>query len=108
MFNNADQTPVLIASDSIVNIALSVPAAQKEKSVLVYPSITTNGRVFIETSNTRLLRIELFNSAGMLVSSLHFRNENGPYSVVLPDEQSVYLMKIETSSGIFYRKIVRQ
>ena len=109
MFNNADQTPLLIASDSIVNIALTTGGLQKEKVVKVYPTVSVNGTVFVETlPGVGIHHILIYNSDGKTVYSAAFSGNNTVYSVILPIEQSVYLMKIETTQGVFYRKVVRE
>ena len=109
MFNTADQTPVLIASDSIINIALAAPQQQDAHALKVYPTVTSSGKVSIETlPGTSIRHVDVYSSSGKNVLSLDFSGKNTIYSVVLPDEESVYLMKIQTTRGVYFRKIVRE
>ena len=109
MFNNADQTPVLIASDSIISIPLTVTQRPKEVAIAVYPTICTDGKVTIEAPlGIHILQVALFTSGGKYLSVTQYTDESPVRTVTLPEEQSVYLMKILTNTGIFYRKIVRQ
>lgn len=109
MFGNADHTPVLIASDSIVNIALQVSREQKDKTIKVYPTITRDGKVFIETSaGNTITEVEVYNSEGKRVAAKLSTQGITTFSVILPDQQSVYLMKIITPQGVAYRKVMKE
>jgi hypothetical protein len=109
MFNNADQNPLLIASDSIVNIALKTSQIQNENSIKVYPTISQDGKVFVEAGNGALIKgIVLYDMHGKKVSATRLLNGNSVFTVLLPASESVYFMKIETSGGIVYRKVVRK
>jgi hypothetical protein len=108
MFNNADHTPVLIASDSIVSIALGMKHPVGEEKLTVYPTVVYNGWVTVESHGPAVQRIEIFNSEGKMVSDQSFKGLGTTYSVIFPTAKSVYFMKIETSVGLFYQKIVRE
>jgi hypothetical protein len=109
MFSNADQSPVLIASDSIVNIALTTDPQQKSHGLKVYPTVSAEGKVFVEVPpGSYIIKIEVFNSGGSLVINQESSPGSTINSIFLPREQSVYLMKIKTDKGIFYRKVVRE
>ncbi len=109
MFDNADQSPILIASDSIVNIALKTKEEQNKTAVTVYPTISRDGKVYITTSGETALRsIVIYDTRGKMVSFNEIHAKSSRYTVNLPEHQIVYLMKIETSKGIVYRKVVRE
>lgn len=109
MFNNADQNPLLIASDSIVNIALKTPEFQNENSIRVYPTISQDGKVFVEAGSGALITgISLFDMNGKKVSATRNSAGNSLLTVLLPASKNVYFMKIETSVGIVIRKVVRK
>lgn len=108
MFDNADQSPILIAADSIVNIPLSAPQPQIEDLVKVFPTISLNGKVIIETRNgLSVYQIDIYNNAGSFISSNRFSNSGSSFTVNLPSEKSVYFLKIQTGNGTLYRKVVR-
>lgn len=110
MFNNADQTPLLIASDSIVNIALGTTQNQKEESgVKVYPTISTDGEIFVETQyGQKILHIDIYTNDGKQAVSMDLSGEKSLYQIALPAAQSVYFMKIQTREKIFYRKVMKE
>ncbi len=106
MYDDADHSPLLIASDSIVNIALSVKGQDQLQSIKVFPTISRDGKVSVE-SERRIQQIALYTTAGKLVKTYNSVSERN-YSIILADEESVYLMKITTDRGQFYFKVVRQ
>jgi len=109
MFNNADQTPLLIASDSLLNIDLVTnDISLKQNNIEVYPTISTDGKVFIRTRNLNIRQIDIYSSDGKKVNELRFSENTSDCSVSLPSQQTVYLMKILTDKKTFYRKVIRQ
>jgi hypothetical protein len=110
MFNNADQTPLLIASDSIINIGLNVPQNQMNASgINVYPTITSDGKVFVQSRNgSGIQHLDIYGSDGKKISRENISGNKTIYSVSLPPTQGVYLLKIQTAEKIFYRKVIRQ
>ncbi|CAN5698248.1 hypothetical protein BH11BAC1_BH11BAC1_04330 [soil metagenome] len=109
MFDDADQTPLLIASDSIINIALKTPEKQIQSDLKVYPTISRDGNVHVEAGSGMYIRaIEVYNTQGALVTTMAFLAKNKACAVILPEQESVYFMKIETTRGVFYRKVVRE
>lgn len=109
MFNSADQTPLLMASDSIVNIALSVGHDPiNENGIKVYPTISTNGKINVEAvSGKGIQQIDIYNSEGKKVSQRTFAGENLCF-ITLPPQAGVYFVKIVSDFKVFYRKVVRQ
>ena len=107
MLNNADHTPILIASDSIVNIALGIQLHLNSQKLLVYPTITHDGRITVESASP-LEGLEIFDGEGKKVFDQSYSRIHTPYSVIIPEAKSVYFVKIRTSEGLFFRKIVRE
>jgi hypothetical protein len=107
MYSNADHTPILVASDSIVSIPLGMQQPRGSESLKVYPTVTSSGRVTIE-SRLAVERIEIFDIEGKKVADLAYTGIRTSCSVILPAAKSVYFMKIQTSSGLFFRKVVRE
>jgi len=107
MFNNADQTPVLIASDSIINIALSIKANTGDAAIKVYPTITADGKVFVQSTSGVIQQIEVYNSEGKKLNPTGFVKGIGS-SISLPSAPGVYFIKILIDSKAYYRRIVRQ
>jgi hypothetical protein len=110
MFNNADQTPLLMASDSLVNMVLSVPQSQAgEGEINVYPTISTDGFVHVKSlAAAGIKHIEIYSSEGKKVNELNLTGYLTGCSIFLPPGKAVYLMKIELETKTFYRKVIRQ
>ncbi len=110
MFNNADQTPVRIASDSIINmVVLSTDQnLLSENEIEVYPTLSTDGKVFVKTRPGHGIKhIDVYDLQGRMVNEMNFNGIINSCTVALPSKQSVYLMKILSEGKIHYRKIIR-
>ena len=110
MFERADQSPLLIASDSIMNISMETFAiAAIENSIDVYPTITFDGKVSVKTRNgVGIKQIDAYSSDGKRVNRQFFADGTQFCYFFLPQAKTVYLMKIQTDKKIVYRKVIRQ
>ncbi len=110
MFHNADQTPLLIASDSIVNIILATDRNQLiQNAIEVFPTVSTDGKVFVKSmSGYSIKHIDLYNPEGKKISEMNFSGTVTATSVSLPPRQSVYLMKILYGDKVYCAKVIRQ
>jgi hypothetical protein len=110
MFNNADQTPLLIASDSLVNIDLAVGNNPgRENDLEVYPTISHDGKVFLKSSPGLFIKhIDIYSTEGKKINDTTFPENASSGFILLPLRQTVYLMKIQTTHQVFYRKVIRQ
>ncbi len=110
MFNNSDQTPLVIASDSIINIVLSTGHnTEDENGIEVYPTISFDGKVFVKTQNGLAIKfIEIYSVEGKKLQQKNFADGLTACSITLPWQQSVYLMKIHCGERTYYSKVIRQ
>jgi hypothetical protein len=111
MFNSADQTPLLMASDSLLNIGMGIGASLVfENEIQVYPTLSTDGNVFIKSHpGNKIRQIDVYSFDGRKEGTLSILGINTSFSSFsLPSAKTVYLMKILTDKKIFYRKVVRQ
>ena len=109
MYNNADKAPLLVASDSLVNLALATRQDHlRQKEIIVFPTLTEDGQVFVRTSpGIGLSRIEIYSLDGKKVNLLDFDGKVTSCSVFLPLQHTVYLMKIRAGEKIVFQKIIR-
>jgi hypothetical protein len=109
MFNNADQAPILMASDSIMNVALSTnPYNSHTASVKVYPTLTSDGRIFIESGSEDIIQqIDIFDNEGKKVIQKNSVREKR-YTLQLPSKASMYFIKVYLKSSTVYLKVIRQ
>jgi hypothetical protein len=103
MYNNADKSPVLIASDSIMSINVVIDVAEiTEPDIVIYPNPATNGLVRLRGMDVnRITSVQVFDVKGKLVSQ-HSRLNNA--TIELPVKTGVYLIKLE---GEFGKKVLR-
>ncbi|HKR03529.1 MAG TPA: T9SS type A sorting domain-containing protein [Bacteroidia bacterium] len=108
MFNNADQTPLLIASDSIINIGLNIPSANlqfPDDDIILYPAVSADGKIVISSlTKAGLKEITVFSNEGKKVSGLTITNSPLSLPFNLPPAAGIYYLKITTNSSKVYLK----
>lgn len=109
MFNNADHTPVLVGQDSIVNLIITATnKVQKENEVTVWPTVAGDGAINVSVSSAQsITNIDVFTSDGKNVYSQVYGNDNKKVRLVLPGAKGLYLLKIKTNKGTYYRKVYK-
>jgi len=110
MYDQADKSPLLIASDSLVNLALAALALSPvENAVRVFPSLSAGEPVNIQSYGKASIRgITLYTADGKMVSKMNFKTPVASYAVMLPAPHTVYLLKIQTGEKFIYKKVIRQ
>lgn len=110
MFNNANQQPFLVASDSLNNVLLSTQIASKKEQdeIKVWPTLSTDGMVFISTNNGPLIRcVKIYSNQGKFEREFFNTAFQSDFTISLPDSPGVYYLKIETDKKVFIKKIVK-
>ena len=107
MYNNADQRPTLVASDSIVSINVVTGIEEvAANSFEVYPNPSTNGMVrFRSNKLNEIDAISVYNVRGQLQSSLSKYPVGG---IELPAKAGIYLVTIEGTFGTEVHRVVRR
>lgn len=109
MFNATDQSPTLVAEamlDSVFVSPVSVKGPEKESQVTVFPSISTDGRIYIRAPQNTLVRtVQVWNSAGKLVWDKPLSPSNDP--IQLPRLSGIYFVSVETGTGRIVKKVIR-
>ncbi|MCF8461788.1 MAG: T9SS type A sorting domain-containing protein [Flavobacteriales bacterium] len=106
MYNNADQSPVLIAADSILNINVVTGITNRINSeITAYPNPTMTGKVRLKGDNfSSIIAIEIYDVRGRLISKLPQYTQEG---INLPLEKGVYLLRIKTVENDSILKVYR-
>lgn len=106
MYNNEDKTPLLVASDSLLNITLGAnhqPA--KKDDIVLYPSVTSDGKIVISSlSKTGISQIEIYSEEGKRVAFIKPSGNRSSFAFRLPESPGVYYLRISTSSSKNYFK----
>ena len=110
MYNAADQSPVLVAQDSLNNvlIPLGINSYSSKQEVSAWPTISMDGRVFIASEYGILIKtIEVFDANGKLQSQHPNMDYQSSMSLYLPASSGIYYLKITTGRKIIYKKVVK-
>ncbi|MES2590572.1 MAG: T9SS type A sorting domain-containing protein [Bacteroidota bacterium] len=110
MYENADQTPVLIASDSLNNVLLPTGFSieKKQNDIKVWPTLSADGKVFITSDASQLIRcVTVYNTEGKLQSQLFNTGFQASMTLILPISRGVYYINIETETKVILKKVVR-
>lgn len=107
MYNNADQTPVLIAEDSIVNMSVVTSIAEDSaEEFMVYPNPTNDGLItLVENETGSIEGIDIYNTRGQLVAEFDGYPTGG---IRLPDEPGIYLIRISSENREQIVRILRK
>ena len=109
MFNSADQTPFLIAEDSIVNISLQTIHQQPENTITIAPSISTDGNITLKSADPTIpiLKVEVIASDGKKVFDFNPPLAKNYVTLKLPKEAGIYYLKIIAGSKVYVKKALR-
>jgi hypothetical protein len=109
MYNNADKTPFLVGSDSLVNVLLSTGWSSRPlEPFRVWPTLTHDGFVTIAAGYGHTLKnVEVLTAEGKLCSqhpNLGFASE---ISLVLPEARGIYIIRMYIDGKVYYQKVVK-
>lgn len=106
MYENADHTPVMVAADSVVDVAIITSApAFIERDWQIYPNPTSDGRIFFRAMTEKPIAIDVFSSDGKMVASVVGQAEE----LSLPDKTGVYYIRASfVDRGITVIKVFRR
>ncbi|HEY0031249.1 MAG TPA: T9SS type A sorting domain-containing protein [Bacteroidia bacterium] len=110
MYQNADQTPVLVASDSINNVLVptGIGAYAPKEEVSVWPTISMDGKVSVSATYGTLIRsVDVLNSEGKLQSQHQNTGYQSTISLNLPPTSGIYYLRIITATKIMVKKVVK-
>ncbi len=111
MYNSADQTPILIASDSLLNVNLNVSTQNQYSSsdmVTVFPTASLDGKVYVTAAfGTLIQSIDVLNANGKFISKTMNTNFQNGLTLNLPFASGVYILRIQTNNKVMYKKVVK-
>lgn len=110
MYNNEDKTPLLVSSDSILNITLGANHKPIIKDdLVVYPSVTSDGKIIISSlSGYSIREIEVYSEDGKKAAFIKPSGHSRNFALRLPETAGVYYLRISTSSSKnYFKKVLR-
>lgn len=110
MYQMADKRPILIASDSILNLPVLNPKNLAQNELNIYPDPTYDGQINISYfEKTKLNYIKVYNVQGQLVKTLtNITLENHKYTLQLPDIKGTYIIEIFEGNQKTTKKVLFQ
>ena len=103
MYHNADGTPELVASDSLVDNSVSIAEASRNEP-RVFPNPSSDGMVTI--TGAEIMNIIVYDAAGKRVEVAAGKRANN-WRCKLPDAPGVYHVVVETPQGDRMLRVVR-
>jgi hypothetical protein len=107
MFDEADQSPVLVASASLNDILVESTATNELKNqtvVVLYPNPTVDGIVYFSNDiASKIVTVNIYNQKGALVKSI----PKAVNKIDLPFEKGVYIIEIISKEATIIEKILR-
>ncbi len=108
MYNDADQTPVLVSSDALEGASMISTSIREmvlsENKINIFPNPMGGESVLrIEVENDmKIYEIELFNQDGKLIGVFYNTNK-----IDIIESGNLYYIKILTSEGVSMKKVLR-
>ncbi len=108
MFNNADQSPFLVASDSLNLTITDIKKQNLNTLISVYPSVSVVGECIVSSSNDILCeKIEIFDVNGKIVFSKHYNQGLKNIQLNINDKGGNYYIRIATNKGYVVKRVLK-
>lgn len=108
MYQNADQTPFLVAADSITTLVTAVNINNKPGGINVFPTLTYDGKITIQALYGNFINaIEVYNSSGARVYELPNTQFQSEFVINLPATNGVYYIRMKVGTKIITKKVVK-
>lgn len=108
MYENADLSPVMIASqqlDSIYVQGVGTNDIVDANWFTIFPNPTEDGQVFIlKNENVEIFEIKIYDALGRLVQTIN----NEVSHIQLPSNDGLFVLDIRTEKGRVIRKVIRK
>ncbi len=110
MYNGANQSPVLVAKDSLNNVLIPTGMSTYGSNDLVtaWPTISLDGKVYVSAEYGTLIRsVEVVDAAGKSQSQYQNTGYQSTISLYLPQSRGIYYLRIQIGDKIVFKKVVK-
>lgn len=109
MYNAADKVPLKILEDSLSLNITGVKQISTVQEALVFPTITTNGRVTARVGKgTQILHIEMFDMNGRQILELNPVGGKEEITFNFTGTAGTYFVRVRSTAGEWTRKILKR
>jgi len=109
MYNAADKSPILVASDSLTDIISGIPGNNTSATLLhIWPSLVTDGWVNITSSTNQPVSLyEVVDRSGKIILTGRISPGIFKEKIRLPDKSGIYFINVKSESNSSTTKILR-
>jgi hypothetical protein len=110
MYNNADQQPILIGTDSInnLNTSIGITATTTQENIAVFPTLSMDGKVYVNANYANTLtKIEVIDADGRILNTIYNSGFQSEFIVNLPFTKGVYYLRLTSKNKVSYKKVVK-
>ncbi len=108
MFNNADQSPILIANQTLTNVLITtgLNSLSYQTAIEVFPTITKDGKISIKGKNVLNSSLSVYNDRGQLMKFAVYKRED-QIELQLPDASGIYFIHISNPQIKITKKVFK-
>jgi hypothetical protein len=107
MYMNADHTPVLVGTDSLIIFSVGVSENAIEDDFIITPNPVNEGRIYIKSrGNQKIQRIDVYSADGKLVNTSFLNGNSSSAEFQMPVNSGIYVVQITTRRSKAVKKIV--
>ena len=109
MFQQAQNIPLLVGADSILNIGLGIKKNFGEIEVKIGPDPSFDGHItlFFE-KQVEIMAVKLIDMNGKILRNFRVNESTKAFPLQLPEEKGTYIIDIITDQGRITKKAIRQ
>jgi hypothetical protein len=110
MYQNADQSPFLMVSDSLTNVSLAtgINNQQNKNGINVWPTVSMDGKINVSAEYGEMIRvIDVYTGDGKHPLQLINHSFGQELILNLPETPGVYYLRIQTGRKTYYKKVVK-
>ena len=106
MYEEADQSPVVMSEDVLENVYVNgltnIKILAADTPIKIYPNPTMDGQINIDIPNDlNFEKVDLYNLNGQLIQTYL------DASNIQISESGMFILKIKTDQGIYTERVVR-
>ncbi|MFW5805314.1 MAG: T9SS type A sorting domain-containing protein [Bacteroidales bacterium] len=75
------------------------------EDIVIYPN-PTGGRITVKSEQEKIQKIEIFDVTGKKMDEMVLDNNRHTFNVTMKQQSGIYLIKLTTESGTYFRKVV--
>ncbi|MBL0341570.1 MAG: T9SS type A sorting domain-containing protein [Bacteroidetes bacterium] len=110
MYQNADKTPILVASDSLTDLLSSLNnISSNSYTINIWPTLTNDGVINIWSKSdwNDILLIEIYNFDGKKITTINPSKNTRKIAATLPSIKGTYFIKVQTKYKTIARKVIK-